>query len=191
MKPQLLDFKLKNRILHIILFVFGTSLFFSCENSIEKVNVFIDKEKEPIAVADKIEIIYTENGNPNMQLKAQSFKRFDKENEEDSYSLFDKGINILFYDEKKNVTSSMKANKAKYIDKQKLWEATGDVVVVNVDGEVLNTEVLFWNEEKETLYSEEHVRIKTQDEILYGNGFESNQTFTKYRIKKLKGTVAL
>jgi LPS export ABC transporter protein LptC len=179
-----------NSLKYIALFI-GAMLVISCENDIEKVNIFIDKEKEPTVKVKNIESVYTENANPNMQLKAPSFERYEKTKSEESYSYFKEGIKILFFDEKKNVTSSMKSNLAKYLDKQKLWEARGKVEVVNVDGDVLNTELLYWDEEKEIIYSDEHVRIKTKDEILYGNGFESNQTFTKYRIKKLKGTVAL
>ena len=35
------------------------------------------------------------------------------------------------------------------------------------------------------------VKITTEDEIIMGEGFESNQSFTKFKIKKIKGTISL
>jgi hypothetical protein len=70
-------------------------------------------------------------------------------------------------------------------------EARKNVVVVNEKGERLNTEHLIWDEKKEKLLSDDFVKITTKDEIFYGNGFEANQDFTKYRIYKLKGTISL
>ncbi len=35
------------------------------------------------------------------------------------------------------------------------------------------------------------MKITTEDEVIFGHGLESNQDFTKYRIKKIKGTINL
>jgi hypothetical protein len=35
------------------------------------------------------------------------------------------------------------------------------------------------------------VRIIRPDEIIYGDGMESNQNFTKYKILNIRGTIAL
>ena len=35
------------------------------------------------------------------------------------------------------------------------------------------------------------MKIKRQDELIYGEGFESNETFTKYKIIKPSGRVKL
>ena len=35
------------------------------------------------------------------------------------------------------------------------------------------------------------VKITTADEIIFGDGFESNQDFTKYKIFKIRGTISL
>jgi len=35
------------------------------------------------------------------------------------------------------------------------------------------------------------VKITTADEVIYGDGLESNQDFTKYKIKNIKGTIHL
>ena len=68
-------------------------------------------------------------------------------------------------------------------------EAKGDVVFINEVGEKLNTEHLIWNQKEERIYSEEFVKITTADEIIWGEGFESNQSFTNFKIKHIKGTI--
>ena len=61
----------------------------------------------------------------------------------------------------------------------------------NENGDILETEHLLWNEKTEMIYTEEFVKITTKDEMIFGEGLESNQNFTKYTIKKISGTVTL
>ena len=37
--------------------------------------------------------------------------------------------------------------------------------------------------EEGRIFTEEYVKITTPDEIIYGDGLESNETFSKYQIK--------
>jgi len=72
-----------------------------------------------------------------------------------------------------------------------MMEAKGNVVLINEDGEKLNTEHLIWDEEKEMIYSNEFVKITTADEIIMGEGLESNLNFTKFKIKNIQGTITI
>jgi hypothetical protein len=67
--------------------------------------------------------------------------------------------------------------------------ARNDVVVINKKGEKLNTEELIWDEQREQIYSNAFVKITTDDEIIMGNGLESNQTFTDYTVKHITGSI--
>ena len=68
-------------------------------------------------------------------------------------------------------------------------EGDNNVRVVNRKGERLNTEQLFWDENKQKIYTNKFVTIKTAREILYGNGLVSNEDFTQYKITDLRGTI--
>ena len=74
---------------------------------------------------------------------------------------------------------------------QKWMEAQTNVIVTNKDGDQLNTEQLIWDQAKQTIFSEEFVKITTKEEIIYGDGFESNENFTQYRIKHIKGIISV
>lgn len=78
---------------------------------------------------------------------------------------------------------SMKADYAVNYESKQLWEAKYDVVSINRDGEQLNTELLFWDEKNEKIYSDKFSRITTKDGVFFGeNGFEARQDFTKWKL---------
>jgi hypothetical protein len=65
------------------------------------------------------------------------------------------------------------------------------VVLTNVNGDTLKTELLNWDEYAQRIYTDQFVRISTKDEIIMGTGFESNPEFTKYKISQISGTISL
>jgi hypothetical protein len=50
---------------------------------------------------------------------------------------------------------------------------------------------LYWNQKEEKFYTDKFVTIKSEDEVHTGEGMESNQDFTEYRILKPSGTFTL
>nr|MBP6335704.1 LPS export ABC transporter periplasmic protein LptC [Bacteroidia bacterium] len=89
------------------------------------------------------------------------------------------------------VKSRMDADYGVRYEKEQKMEARKNVVVVNERGEQLNTEHLVWDEKRQKLTSDQFVKITTKDEIIYGNGFEANQDFSKYKIFNIKGTISI
>jgi hypothetical protein len=69
--------------------------------------------------------------------------------------------------------------------------AKNDVILVNVKGDTLRTEELFWDETEQKIYSNQSVRITTPDELILGKGFESNLDFTRYKIHQISGVMSL
>ena len=57
-------------------------------------------------------------------------------------------------------------------------EVNGDVSIINQKGEQLNTETLTWNKVDKKIRSEGFVKIFTDDEIIFGTGFEADENFT-------------
>lgn len=165
---------------------------FSCENDIEKIKSLTDPSELPNVYAKKVEIIYTDSSDLQMILEAPSIKQFSKEVDRRPYIEFPDGIHVKFYDDSMKIESEITANYAIYYQDDKLWEAKGNVVAHNIEKGRLNTEVLFWDENKELIYSNSFSRIETEDGTFYGqDGFEANQRFTKWRLKGSSGTVKI
>lgn len=67
-----------------------------------------------------------------------------------------------------------------------MWKLIGNVHIQNLKGEKFDTELLYWDQNKKRVYSDQRVRIEQPDQIIYAIGFESNEQLTKYRFSRRK-----
>jgi len=164
-------------------------LLFSCENDIQKIHSLTESENLPTVSGEDIEIVYTDSSKLDMILQARKIKQFSKA--ERPYIEFPEGIYVEFYDDSLNIEATIKADYALYYNDEGIWEARGNVQAHNIEkNEKLNSEELYWDEDKKLIYSNSFSRIETNDGIFYGqDGFEANQKFTKWKLKGSKGTV--
>lgn len=147
-----------------------------------------DTLRYPTEVAEGVRTIYSDSAILKVVLEAAHLERFSGK---DSHVLMSGGVHVRFYNSLGRVESELRCQRAINHEGTGIMEAFDDVVVVNKQGDQLNTEHLTWEEETERIHTEEFVKITTEDEVIYGHGLESNQDFTKYRIKKIKGTINL
>ena len=95
---------------------------------------------------------------------------------------FEKGIYLEKFDSLFHVDASIKADTAYYYEPKKLWELRGNVHVQSQRGDKFDTQLLFWDQNREKIYSDRFIRIEQTDKVLTGYGFESNQQMTEYII---------
>ena len=172
--------------------IIATLIFFvcgGCENDIEKVTRLTEGSKHPRIIGTNIEVIFSDSAKVKAQIQAPEFRQF--QDVEKPYMEFPKGIEVYFYNDSLKIESKLRADYTIYYNEEKLWHATGDVQAVNLDnGDRLNTEELFWDEEKELIYSNTFTRIQNQDGTWYGkNGFESHRNLNNWKLKGSSGTV--
>jgi LPS export ABC transporter protein LptC len=157
---------------------------YSCENDKSKVDLITKKNYLPVESAENIEILYSDSANLKAKLNAPVMNNYASDK---SYVEMPKGINLKFFDDSLQIISTLTANYAISREKEDVMEARNNVVIVNQKGEQLNTEHLIWDKKSKKIYSDVFAKITTKDEIIYGNGFESNEDFTKYKILQVKG----
>jgi LPS export ABC transporter protein LptC len=133
--------------------------------------------------------VYDDSGKVQMLLIFPLMETYDKK--DDSYSEFRSGIKVDFYDGKKDPVGHVTARYAKYTNKKKLWELQDSVVFVNESNDKLETEQLFWDTEKELIYTDRFVKITNEDQIVMGSGFESDTRLTKRKIINYAATIYL
>lgn len=164
-------------------------LFFaSCENDLDKVTQITARNTDPVEQGKNIEILYSDSAKIRVKVNAPELKRFVLPK---PVVEMPAGVKVEFYDDSLHVTSTLTSKYAIRKDREQIMEAKNDVVVVNTKGEKLNTEHLIWDEKTRKIYSHEFVKITTADEIIMGNGFESNEDFTKYKIFDIKGIITI
>ncbi len=105
--------------------------------------------------------------------------------------VYPKGMYITFYEENKP-TTIITAKFGKYDKAKDQYFARNDVVVKNiVKKEQLNTEELFWERQKQTIFTDKFVRITSVDEVVTGVGLTAKQDFSDYTLKQFSGSFVL
>jgi LPS export ABC transporter protein LptC len=164
-----------------------TLILVSCENEISKIKTVISTEEPPAITAEGFEMLASDSS--VIRFKLQTPQLIYHKEEKDPYYEFPKGVKIVKYDSGMNVISSITAQYAKNFPSDDRWEAKNNVIAVNFKGDTLKTEYMVWDTAKKKIYSDQFVKIIQKDHIFTGIGFESNQDFSDYQIKNLKGDI--
>ncbi len=98
------------------------------------------------------------------------------------YWAFKKGIYLEKFDTLFRIDASIKADTAYFYEPKKLWELRGNVHIRSQRGDKFDTQLMYWDQNKERIYSDRFIRIEQTDKVLTGYGFESNQQMTEYQI---------
>ncbi|NQU81393.1 MAG: LPS export ABC transporter periplasmic protein LptC [Bacteroidetes bacterium] len=173
----------------IISIALAVAMLMSCKNDIEVISSLTNIDNLPSQTIVNLETIYTDSAKIQLIVKSKLVETYNQE--EDSYLEFPKGLEVFFYDKNEMVESQLSAKYAIYHKADQLWEAKDSVVVINANDEILNTEQLFWDENKKLIYTSKFVSITTTNEIIYGEGMEANENFTNWKIMKPRGTFYL
>jgi LPS export ABC transporter protein LptC len=163
-------------------------LFLSLSCKKEKNNnipSFPDRANVPILRTTDVTTMISDSGITRYRISAPEWLIYDKA--EEPFWDFPKGIVFERFDGEYKTDANIKSNKAVFYDKLQIWELTGNVKATNLNGELFESEKLFWNQEKGTIYSDQFISITQKDKVITGMGFESNQTFSNYTITKVQG----
>ena len=162
----------------------------SCANDMDTINKFIDAETEPDLVADNVTMLYTDSARLRMKFIAPLVKQFNSAKEQRRE--FPKGLHVWLYEKTGEIEAEVTANWAKHDIEKDLWEARSNVVVINSEGQKLETEQLFWDPQKGTVYSEKYTKITQKNgTVATGDTFTAKQDFSEYKLSKGRATIIL
>ena len=168
-----------------------TAFFISCnlgDKGISLEDIEEGEELGSVEIAENVSIDYTDSGIVRARITAKLMKRHP--NVEDPYLEMTDGVTADFYNEYGDRQSTLTAGYAVNYESKDLILIRDSVTILNKHDEEIQTSELYWDKKERKIYSDKEVRIREGNEkILYGLGFESNETFTRYRIKNLTGTV--
>jgi LPS export ABC transporter protein LptC len=141
----------------------------------------------PSEQGKQVEILYTDSGFVQVRITAPVMNHFTF-NVPEPYTEMPNGVFIEFFNDSGKVKATMKADYAIRYERTKRTETRKNVKVVNVNGEILNTDKLNWDEATHKIYTDAFVKITTKKDILQGTGMEANEDFTEYEIRNISGT---
>ncbi len=156
-------------------------LQFSCneKRKIEKIQPYLG----PMIHIEDVVTIYTDSAVQRVKLQAPVQNEFENGDRK-----FPKGVYIEFYTKEGVKETTLKANQGKYIKRQNLYTAIGNVEIENIlEHNKLNTEELNWSPGRRKIYTDKFVIIKTPQQTLQGHDLEANQEFTWYKLNKPSG----
>lgn len=166
----------------------GTSLllFISCSGSKKNLGKAItERDSLPIMSTLGVTTFVSDSGVVRYKVITEEWLMFDRK--KPSYWAFEKGIYLEKFDSIFQIEARIKADTAYFYDKDKLWKLIGNVEIQNLKGESFDTELLYWNQTTGKVYSDKRIRIEQIDRTIIGQGFESNQQMTDYKINNIEG----
>lgn len=173
----------------LILFVFLVHLLFGCVNSPEAIREYSVTGREPLLWVDSLYVLYTEHGRLVAEVYAREMRNTERSG--GAYDEFPKGIHVRAYDDSGALNSMMRANYAIYDREKRKWDARYRVVAVNTQGDSIQTEQIFWDENEARIYTSANVRVRTKDALLFGRGFESDDRLLNWEIKEPTGVISV
>jgi LPS export ABC transporter protein LptC len=160
----------------------------SCKNDLETIRSLDVVDTVPDMLARNVDMLYSERGFVQIRLESPLLVR--KTIEQEPVMEFPEGFKVSFYDSNFHIKSTISGDYGISFEKSKLMQARHNVVVENMDSkERLNTEELFWDQNKETIYTDKFVRITRGDEVITADGLISDQKFESMEFKNPKGLI--
>lgn len=161
-------------------------LFSSCSGREKELGAAIrDRDSLPVMDTRGVTTLISDSGITRYRINTAEWLIFDRKSP--SYWAFEKGVYLEQFDSLYHVEASIKSDTAYFYDQKKLWKLMGNVHIQNLKGEKFDTDLLYWDQVQQRIYSDRRVRIEQPDQIIFARGFESDEQMMKYRFFKTEG----
>lgn len=180
----------KKHIMIILIIAISMAIItFGCKNDIAKVNSITAIDKQPDEQAKNITVVYSDSGRMEFMLTSELMCKFLNN---DPYTEFPKGIKLNSFDEAGVIKTTLTANYALSYETRKTMEARGKVLIINHQNkETIETEHIVWDQLRKTIYSDVFVKRTNPTGVMYGDGFDADETFSRYTIRNPRATFYL
>lgn len=188
-----MSLQLKNVVYHrntSITIVLGAMvmflLFSACSGRKKELGKAItERDSLPVMDTRGVATLISDSGITRYRIITEEWLMFDRK--QPPYWSFEKGVYLEQFDSIFQVEASIKSDTAYYFEKDRLWKLMGNVHIQNLKGEKFDTQLLYWDQNKQKIYSDKFIRIEQPDRIITGRGFDSNQQMTVYTINQPEG----
>ncbi|WP_396193771.1 LPS export ABC transporter periplasmic protein LptC [Flavobacterium sp.] len=161
-------------------------LIVSCEGNFKEVQKMGVSEFTPSGDADSINLKYTDSGRITANLISP--KMLDYATVEYPFTEFPNGMHLTLFD---------KNGKQTYIDAKyaishkttNIIDLQGDVKISNQNGELLETEQLYYDQKNEWFFTEKKFKFTSPKGVSYGEGIDFSKDFKKVNSQKISGQV--
>jgi len=159
-------------------------IFSGCEEKIKpSVLSTIDSRTLPQQESWNSTIVVSDSGHITAIILAGYIRVF----ESDRKTQMSQGVRVRFFSPQGIQTSVLTSEEGSVDETTNNLEARKNVIVVSSDSSHMTTEQLFWDNQRQLIYTPAYVQITTVKDKLQGHGFESDQSLKNYRIFRVTG----
>lgn len=163
-------------------------LLFSCHSTVpQQTDPVLNRSEMPRLHSRDVTTVISDSGITRYRINTPQWDIYDRSAQ--PYWEFPYGVHFERFDEQLVVDANIHCEYARFLENEQLWELRGNVRATNIQGELFETEQLFWNQKTEKIYSDSLIKITQENYIIIGMGFESNQEMTKYQVKQSQGVI--
>jgi LPS export ABC transporter protein LptC len=160
-------------------------MLFACKNDMKTIDSLTLAHDRPDETAHDVEMTYSDSGRIMIRLISPVLNHYLGD---EPYLEFPDGLHLLFYDSAMRVQSELTANYGINWENKKMMEVKDDVVIINhKTHETLNTEHVIWDQTAKKIYSEVFVKRTTPDGVLYGKGFDADESLNSWKLRNVSG----
>lgn len=168
----------------------GPTLLTSCsEDERTYVADLSDPETMPTMRTLDVHTLISDSGYTRYRITAPLWLMYDEA--EDPRWNFPEGLHVQQYDEMFRPSAKIYCDSAVYFSQRKLWRLDGDVVMVNTLRDTFLTEQLFWDQNRQKVYSDSFIHIVREDRIIEGYGFTSNENMTRFNVHTTQAIIPM
>ena len=144
----------------------------------------IDPETVPTVTSHDVQTIISDNGVTRYRITTPLWLIYEEAKK--PHWTFPKGVLAEELDSAYNNASTIRCDSAYFDERNQLWHLTGNVRMTNVNGDVILTNEIYWDQHKHQLYSESFIHIEKQERVIEGRGYVSNENFTTYTLRNVE-----
>ena len=174
------------RVKHVIAVLAMTlCLLAGCKDEVKSiVSHPTDPEKVPTMVSRDVKTIISDDGRTRYRINTPLWLMFTEAKE--PHWIFPKGVKAEELDSAFKAKTSIECDSAYYDQNKALWDLHGNVAITNAQGDIIQTDQMFWNQNEHKLYSDAFIHIEKAGRVIEGYGYESNEKFSNYRLKQVE-----
>ena len=161
-------------------------MFFACKSNFEDVQKIGILDAGPLTIAENINTKYTDSGRIKSILLSP--KMHDYSNRDFPFVEFPESVDLTILDADDN-ESNIIADYAIVYDQTDLIDLRGNVVLSTHQKDTLFAEQLYYDQKKQWLFTNVPVKFRTKNELINGNGFDSNRDFTNAQVLEVTGKI--
>ncbi|WP_445453862.1 LPS export ABC transporter periplasmic protein LptC [Flavobacterium sp. 25HG05S-40] len=180
-----MNFSIRNSTSCIIMLLFCFAIM-GCESNFKEVQKMGFAEFSPSGDADGINLKYTDSGRITANLVSP--KMLDYATVKFPFTEFPQGIHLTLYD-KNGKETYVDAKYAVSHKNTNLIDLQNNVRISNQNGEVLETEQLYYDQKNEWFFTEKKFKFTSPKGVSYGEGIDFSKDFKKVNSQKISGEV--